>query len=97
MTDKSIGKFYNEEDLQRGYIIIEDRRGIISQIPLISIAIGLATDEGDKFINIGQINDALSQLKKYAKSFQGSAFVRDRRTISPKGYGSDIQEEEKAE
>ena len=40
------------------------------------------SDEGSKFANIGQINHSLTQLKKYAKSFQGSAFVRDRRTLS---------------
>lgn len=80
--DKEVIKFYNDEDRQKGYVVVEDRRGVVSQFPLTSIAIGLASDEGNKFSNLGQINHSLTQLKKYAKSFHGSAFVRDRRTLS---------------
>ncbi len=80
--DKGAAEFYSEEDRQKGYIVVEDRRGIVSQIPLVSIAIGMASDEGKKFTNLGQVNHALTQLKKYAKSFHGSAFVRDRRNLT---------------
>jgi hypothetical protein len=48
----------------------------------VSIAVGMASDEGNKFSNLGQINHSLTQLKKYAKSFNGSAYVRDRRTLA---------------
>lgn len=82
--DKEVVKFYNEEDRKKGYITVEDRRGVVSQIPIVSVAIGLASDEGGKFSNLGQINHSLTQLKKYAKSFQGSAYVRDRRTLAAK-------------
>jgi|GEM_PF-155321 len=82
--DREVAKYYTEEDKKRGYIVVEDRRGVISQFPLVSIAIGLASDEGGKFTNLGQINHSLTQLKKYAKSFQGSAYVRDRRTLAAK-------------
>jgi diguanylate cyclase (GGDEF)-like protein len=80
--DKEIPKFYSEEDRNKGYIVVEDRRGVISQFPLVSIAIGMVSDEGKKFANLGQVNHSLTQLKKYAKSFQGSAYVRDRRTLA---------------
>lgn len=80
--DKGVQSFYNEEDRKKGYVVVEDRRGVVSQIPLVSVAIGMASDEGGKFSNLGQINHALTQLKKYAKSFHGSAFVRDRRTLT---------------
>lgn len=77
--DKGIPRFYPEEDRKRGTITVEDRRGVVSEFPLVSVAIGLVTDEGKKFTNLGQINHSLTQLKKYAKSFQGSSFVKDRR------------------
>lgn len=80
--DKEVPKYYSEEDREKGYIVVEDRRGVVSQFPLISIAIGLVSDEGGKFSNLGQINHSLTQLKKYAKSFQGSAYVRDRRNLA---------------
>ena len=80
--DREVPKFYNEEDKQKGYIVVEDRRGIVSQFPPVSVAVGMVSDEGNKFQNLGQINHSLTQLKKYAKSFQGSAYVRDRRSLS---------------
>ncbi len=80
--DKGALGFYNEEDKKKGFVVVEDRRGVVSQIPLISMAIGMASDEGGKFKNLGQINHSLTQLKKYAKSFHGSAFVRDRRNLT---------------
>lgn len=80
--DAEIPKYYSEEDRKKGYITVEDRRGVISQFPIMSIAIGLVSDEGKKFSNLGQVNHSLTQLKKYAKSFQGSAYVRDRRSLA---------------
>ncbi|MCG3204468.1 MAG: Sensor histidine kinase RcsC [Elusimicrobia bacterium] len=80
--DKGAKNFYSEEDRKNGYVVVEDRRGVVSQIPLVSMSIGLASDEGGKFSNLGQINHSLTQLKKYAKSFHGSAYVRDRRTAN---------------
>lgn len=80
--DKEAVKFYNDEDREKGYVVVEDRRGVISQFPLISIAVGMVSDEGAKFSNLGQINHSLTQLKKYAKSFHGSAYVRDRRSLT---------------
>ncbi|MFN0118370.1 MAG: EAL domain-containing protein [Elusimicrobiota bacterium] len=80
--DKEAPRFYSAEDKQNRFIVVEDRRGIISQFPLTSVAIGMVSDEGKKFDNLGQINHSLTQLKKYAKSFQGSAFVRDRRSLA---------------
>jgi len=80
--DKGVPQFYPKEDREKGFIVVEDRRGVVSQFPFISVAIGMVSDEGNKFANIGQVNHALTQLKKYAKSFQGSAFVRDRRSLA---------------
>ncbi len=80
--DKGVVPFYPEEDRKNGFILVEDRRGVESKFPFVSMAIGMVSDEGQKFTNIGQINHSLTQLKKYAKSFQGSAVVRDRRTLA---------------
>ncbi len=51
--DKGVQSFYSEEDRKKGYVVVEDRRGVVSQIPLVSVAIGLASDEGGKFSNLG--------------------------------------------
>lgn len=77
--DKTIPSFYNEEDRKRGYIITKNRAGQICNIPLLSIAIGIATNENRKFSHIGEIIQVATELKTYAKTMTGSQYVKDRR------------------
>ena len=41
--DKEAPKFYTKEDRARGYIDVQDRRGVVSHFPMASIAIGLVS------------------------------------------------------
>lgn len=77
--DKTIPSFYNEEDRKRGYIITKNRSGQICNIPLLSIAIGISTNENRKFSHIGEIIQVATELKSYAKTMQGSQYIKDRR------------------
>ncbi|MFH1398083.1 MAG: response regulator [Candidatus Omnitrophota bacterium] len=77
--DKTIGSFYNEEDKEKGYIIAKNRRGDFCRIPLLSVSIGIATNEQSKFSHIGEVIQIATELKSYAKTLGGSAFVKDRR------------------
>lgn len=75
--DKIAPSFYNQEDRQRGYIIAKDRQGNVNQIPLISISIGIVTNEFRKISHVAEIGEIGAELKKLAKSKQKSNFVRD--------------------
>lgn len=77
--DKSIPSYYNDEDRKRGYIVTKNRSGQICNIPLLSIAIGISTNENRKFSHIGEIIQIATELKSYAKTMQGSQYVKDRR------------------
>ena len=44
MFDKEVTKFFTEEDLERGYIAVANRKGIIEQFALTSISIGAVID-----------------------------------------------------
>ena len=77
--DKSISSFYNEEDARRGYIITKNRAGQICNIPILSIAIGISTNENRKFSHIGEIIQVATELKSYAKTMTGSKYIKDRR------------------
>lgn len=77
--DKSIGSFYNEEDRGRGYIIIKNRTGQLSKIPILSLAIGIITNEHRPLSHVGEIVQIGTELKNYAKTFGKSIYIKDRR------------------
>lgn len=77
--DASIIKYYTQDDQIKGRIIIEDRRGKIKEFPIMSISAATVTNEVKTIKHIGQISAIATELKKYAKSFKGSCYVKDRR------------------
>ena len=78
--DKNIVKFFNKEDLERGYIEVANRRGVMEQFPITSISIGAVINKDKKFSNILEIGEVGAQLNKYAKGIIGSAYLIDRRS-----------------
>lgn len=79
--DKSIGSFYNEEDKRKGYIIAKNRIGQLSKIPIITLAIGVVTNEHRPLNHVGEIIQIGTELKNYAKTIGKSIYVKDRRKI----------------
>lgn len=77
--DHTITIFYKEEDLQRGFIIVKNRTGKICSIPIMSIAIGVASSTVSQFCHVGEAIQIVSELKTFAKTYQKSAYVLDRR------------------
>ncbi|HAH20509.1 MAG: hypothetical protein A2Y00_04950 [Omnitrophica WOR_2 bacterium GWF2_43_52] len=77
--DTSILSFYDEEDRKRGYIVTKNRMGQISKVPIMTVSIGIATNECRKFSHIGEIIQVFTELKNYAKTLGKSIYVKDRR------------------
>jgi len=71
--------FYNEADRAAGYIIGEDRQGHTTRAGFISISIGIISNENHMITHVAQIAEIGAELKKYAKTFQQSNFVRNKR------------------
>ncbi len=78
--DEKVSSFYNDEDNKLGYIKGLDRQGNKQQFGLLGISIGIVSNAGQKITHVAQISEIGAQLKKYAKSFDKSIFVRDKRT-----------------
>jgi diguanylate cyclase (GGDEF)-like protein len=70
---------YNKEDLEKGYIIGQDRQKKVRKIPLLSISIGVVTNESVKINHVGEVGELGAELKEYAKSLPGSNYVKERR------------------
>jgi GGDEF domain-containing protein len=74
---------YAPEDRERGYFLGKDRRGEVYKVPLMTLSIGVVTNEQRSFVHTAQISELATEMKAYAKSFTGSIFVVDRRTDRP--------------
>ena len=77
--DQTILEYYTEEDKERGYLKVYNRRGIIEEIPLVSISIGIVDVEKNRFKNALEIGEVGAQVKHLAKITQGSAYAVNRR------------------
>lgn len=77
--DKGIKRFFTQEDVEKGYIESENRKGEKEIFPLTGISIGGVIAEKDRFSNILEISEVGTQVKHLAKSIQGSSYAIDRR------------------
>lgn len=77
--DKEVLNYYNEDDIDKGYIEVANRRGIIEQFPLTSISIGVVEIEPGRFKNTLEIGEVGAQVKHQAKSIMGSTYIINRR------------------
>ena len=80
--DKQIKSFFTEEDAEKGYIEIANRRGIIEKFPLTSISIAVVVADKNRFNNILEIGDVAAQVKHAVKTVMGSSYTIDRRKSS---------------
>ena len=71
--DESIALFYNQDDIDKGYIVAKNRYGIDECFPLLSIAIvGTSTE---RYRTIFELSEDIAKLKKNCKQKQGSNFL----------------------
>lgn len=74
-----VPSFYNEKDAKNGYILGKERQGQEQKIPLLSVSIGIVTNQYRKVAHVAQIGEIGAELKAYAKSLERSNYVKDRR------------------
>lgn len=79
MFDNKISDYFTKDDLEKGYIEVANRKGIMEQFPLTSISVGVVINKNNKFKNILEIGEVGAQVKNYAKTVVGSSYFIDRR------------------
>jgi diguanylate cyclase (GGDEF)-like protein len=77
--DAEIGRFYDREDVERGYVEVEDRKGVLQRLPLAGVSIGIATTNVRSFAHYGEAVAVATEMKQYAKRDVGSSYAIDRR------------------
>ncbi|MEN6373351.1 MAG: HAMP domain-containing protein [Smithella sp.] len=73
--EKRIARFYDVQDVQRGYIKGKDRQGVVQQFPLITVSAAIVTNDGSRFKNPLDMAMTTAKLKEYAKTLSGSNYV----------------------
>ncbi len=77
--DSNVLRYFTEEDAEKGYIEVANRKGIIEQFPLTSLSIGVVVADKGRFHNILEIGEVGAQVKHAAKSVMGSSYAIDKR------------------
>ena len=77
--DQEILRYFTDEDIERGYIEVVNRKGTVEKIPLTSISIGVVIADKKRFSNILEIGEIGAQVKHMAKISLGSSYAIDRR------------------
>jgi diguanylate cyclase (GGDEF)-like protein len=77
--DEQLSEFYEPEDLKRGFVRMEDRKGVMQDIPLVAVSIGVASTSRRAFAHYGEAVAVATEMKQFAKRDGGSSFAVDRR------------------
>jgi PleD family two-component response regulator len=70
---------YSEQDRRAGYFFGKDRRGQLHRVPLMTVSIGIVTNERRTFTHSSQVSELATEMKSYAKTLPGSVYIMDRR------------------
>ncbi len=81
--DRIIPTLYDSEDRERGFIQSRDRQGILRAFPIIGLSIGITDTRSKSPAHYGEVTEAASEMKKYAKQFKESCYQYDRRRNQP--------------
>jgi len=89
MFDNVMPFHYSPEDRDRGYIVARDRTHKIKHILLMSVSIAVVNKEDvSELHNIIEMNEKITEVKRYLKNFSGSKFMADRRNDKGSGLRS---------
>ncbi|MDD3149634.1 MAG: response regulator [Candidatus Gastranaerophilales bacterium] len=80
--DSIASKFYSEEDSKRGYIILNGEGKVGCKIPLVSISMGIISNEHRNYESFEQVITHARNIHNMAKSKPGSSFLCDLPKIS---------------
>ena len=79
LFDELIPYQYTLEDRRAGYFLGKDRRGSIRRVPLMTLSIGVVSNQIQPFTHTAQVSELAAEMKTYTKSLPGSVYAVDRR------------------
>ena len=77
--DVRMPDYYDQKDRENGYIIGKNRQGVEIKFPIITFSIAVVTNERRRLTDPMEVSEIAAELKDYAKTFQKSNYVIDKR------------------
>src|SRR5207237_6242558 len=77
--DQEVPGSYDRDDIERGFIEVEDRQGNPQKFPVTAISIGVASTATRKFSHYGEAISVATEMKQCAKRQPGSSYAVTRR------------------
>ena len=77
--DQRVVAYYDQQDLQNGFITSKDRQGKTSRFPVAGLSVAVVSNQHRQLSSYVQVGEIAAELKKLAKSRMGSAIVVDKR------------------
>lgn len=78
--DAIVPYHYTPQDRNRGFIIARDRSNALKKMALMSLSVAIVNKTPESNItSIIEINERVTEIKKYLKNIAGSKFMADRR------------------
>ena len=78
--DDGVASRYDPADAARGGVVVNDRRGAMTEYPLASLSMGVATNERRRFASEWEASAIAAEMKEHAKRCEGSSYQVDRRS-----------------
>jgi diguanylate cyclase (GGDEF)-like protein len=86
--DELIPFQYSEQDRRVGYFFGKDRRGQLHRVPLMTLSVGVVTNQRRHFTRATEVSELATEMKSYAKTLPGSVWAVDRRRNEPSAHQS---------
>jgi diguanylate cyclase (GGDEF)-like protein len=79
---------YSEADRRAGYFMGKDRRNQLYRVPLMTLSVGVVTNQRRRFAQPSEVSELATEMKSYAKTLPGSLWTVDRRRDDEPGEAS---------
>lgn len=77
--DEQVNSLYELKEQQLGFVEVLDRRGEVRRFPLVTVSIGIATNQKRQISSHWEAAEIAREMKQRAKSQEGSTYSIDRR------------------
>jgi diguanylate cyclase (GGDEF)-like protein len=74
---------YDDDDRERGYVEVRNRRHQLERFPLMSVTIAMVSTDRHAVSHLAQLIDIAQELKAHGKGIPGSVLVGERRRSGP--------------
>jgi diguanylate cyclase (GGDEF)-like protein len=79
LWDSNVPRMYDQEDIERGFIEVADRRKRMHRYPMCTVSIGIASNQERPINSHWEAAEIASEMKSFAKREPISTYAMDRR------------------